>query len=442
MCFNKTINNISVLGAGGKMGGGILTLLVMEMGKNKLKNPKASYTINAIDVSQEALENILVYVEGQLRKFAEKKINLVKTFCSQECESASDADIVEKYVSELMNMIVISTNLEVAYKSSYVFEAIKEDVGLKAKLFGQIYENNPEVKFLTNTSSIPINFIEKAAKLNGNIIGFHFYNPPIVQKLVELISTDNTSTELIEFSKSLALAMKKIIVPSNDKAAFIGNGHFLRDAMYALETAEKLTDKMPWHEAILVVDNVSRDMLIRPMGIFQLLDYVGIDVVCFILNNMQSFFAEEKLKHELLDKMIKLSVKGGQFSNGSQKDGIFKYEKGKIVGVYSTETQKYINLTEINDSVRKFMGEELSNKLNWKTALRSEKKNELLKEFFADLYSANTTASKMAVEYGENSKLIAEFLINKEIANTKDDVNTVLKTGFFHAYGPLNEYFK
>jgi 3-hydroxyacyl-CoA dehydrogenase len=115
MCFNKTINNISVLGAGGKMGGGILTLLVMEMGKNKLKNPKASYTINAIDVSQEALENILVYVEGQLRKFAEKKINLVKTFCSQECESTSDADIVEKYVSELMNMIVISTNLEVAY---------------------------------------------------------------------------------------------------------------------------------------------------------------------------------------------------------------------------------------------------------------------------------------------------------------------------------------
>lgn len=442
MCFNKTINNISVLGAGGKMGGGILTLLVMEMGKNKLKNPNATYTINAIDVSQEALENIVIYVEGQLRKFAEKKTSLVRTFCSENCESLSDENVIEKYVSELMAMINISIDLEVAYKSSYVFEAIKEDVGLKAKLFSQIYENNPDVKFLTNTSSIPINFIEKAAKLNGNIIGFHFYNPPIVQKLVELISTDNTSSDLVEFSKSLALAMKKIIVPSNDKAAFIGNGHFLRDAMYALDTAEKLTDTMSWPEAICVVDNVSRDMLIRPMGIFQLLDYVGIDVVCFILNNMQSFFTDEKLKHDFLDKMINLSVKGGQFSNGSQKDGIFKYEKGKIVGVYSTETQKYIAVSEINTTVNNFMGEQLSNKLNWKTAVRSDKKDELLKDFFADLYSANTNASKMAVEYGENSKLIGQFLLDNEIANSEKDVNTVLKTGFFHAYGPINEYFK
>ena len=94
-----------------------------------------------------------------------------------------------------MEMIQTSTRIETAYGSQLIFEAIKEDKALKVKLFSQIKKNNPDAWFLTNTSSIPIGEIEKEAGLNGDIIGYHFYNPPVIQKLLEIIKTDHTNDE-------------------------------------------------------------------------------------------------------------------------------------------------------------------------------------------------------------------------------------------------------
>jgi len=438
----ENLKNVSVLGAAGKMGSGILTLLAMEMGKIKIQNPNTPMVLNAIDISDEALTKLMTYVEGQLLKNGEKRIVEIREWYKDDSALVSNEDVVSKYVADIMGMIKPSIRIESTYDSTCVFEAIKEDKSLKARLFNQIYKNNPNVNILTNTSSIPIGEIDEASQLDGHIIGFHFYNPPVIQKLIEIIPAKETPKELNDFAHELATAMRKTIVYSKDKAGFIGNGHFMRDALYAIREAKTISENMSWAEAIYIMDTISRDLLIRPMGIFQLIDYVGVDVVSFILESMQPSFPQEKLQDEVLVKLLENGISGGQFSNGSQKDGILKYEKGKVVAVYDLDKAEYVLVEEIKQACKEFMGKLPETELNWKMAVKSHAKAEVLGSFFEELHAIDSQASRLAVKYGSQSKAIAYGLINTDVAKNEADVNTVLETGFFHAYGPINTFFE
>jgi len=177
------------------------------------------------------------------------------------------------------------------------------------------------------------------------------------------------------------------------------------------------------------------------MGIFQLIDYVGIDVVSFIMNVMNPFLPDEDLHSDLLDKMIGLGVKGGQYSDGSQKDGFLKYEKGKIIAVYDPGTKSYVNSTELKDKCDKYLGTLPSSLIPWKAAVKVKDKDAAFGKIFDEMISMDTAGSKLAVEYGRRSDAIGKKLVADKVANSVEDVNTVLLTGFFHAYGPVNGYF-
>jgi hypothetical protein len=68
-------------------------------------------------------------------------------------------------------------------------------------------------------------------------------------------------------------------------------------------------------------------------------------------------------------------------------------------------------------------------------------KDEVLQKFYNDLKTLNTLGAKLAIEYGKRSNEIGKALVADAVANNEEDVNTVLLTGFFHAYGPINNYF-
>jgi 3-hydroxyacyl-CoA dehydrogenase len=309
------------------------------------------------------------------------------------------------------------------------------------KIFSQILENNKKDPwFLTNTSSVPISELDTRAGLKGKILGFHFYNPPAVQKLVELITTKNTNSELSEFSKTYAKNLKKKLVPSNDFAGFIGNGHFMRDLLFGIRMAEKLSNEMSFVESVYAVNRVSQDFLIRPMGIFQLMDYVGVDVCQKILQVMKSRLKDESLHSSLIDSLINKGVRGGQNSDGSQKPGILRYEKGKPVAVYNPEKETYVLLESFRASVDDKLGKLPSSHKHWKDVVSHKQKDQLLKNHFNELKGSGSLGSRLSSEYHLNSKNIGLDLVRNGIADTEDNVNTVMLTGFFHAYGPINGY--
>ena len=443
MELTRKMENVSVLGAAGKMGSGILVLLSLEMGKLKIgKKENKEFVLNAIDISHTALVDLLGYVKSQLLKHAEKNVVELREWYKDRDDLTDNEEIINQYVNDVMAMIQTSTRIETTYGSELVFEAIKEDKALKVKLFSQIKQNNPNAWFLTNTSSIPIGEIEQEAGLNGDIIGYHFYNPPVVQKLLEIIEAENTKPELATFSVDLAKSMRKVIVQSKDVAGFIGNGHFMRDALYALNQAQDLAKSEGWAKAFFMIDTISRDLLVRPMGIFQLIDYVGIDVTRFILESMQPSFPNETLSHSVLNQLFDKDVKGGQHADGSQKDGLFKYQKGRIKEVYDLELGKYIPTEQIELDCAVKMGELPTLKIYWKSVVREKNKAEYLQKFFKELHQIDSLGANLAKAYGKNSKAIAQMLVDTNVAKSEADVNTVLETGFFHAYGPINDYFE
>ena len=444
MNYEGKLENVTVLGAAGKMGSGILLLTAVEMADLSLKpeNKHKAFNLYAVDVSKEGLAGLMHYLRKQVQKIAEKKTIALRKIYAHHNDLVENEEIINQYIFDVLNIVRPTTRMEAAYESTLIFEAINENKDLKVKILSQIDKNNPHKPwYFTNTSSVPIYIIDDEAKLEGRILGFHFYNPPAVQKLVELIVTSNTNSEMIEFAKVYAKNLKKVVVPANDIAGFIGNGHFMRDALHGIHVAEKLSKEMPLTEAIYMVNKISQDYLIRPMGIFQLIDYVGIDVVQFIMKVMNPFIKEEDLHSPLLDKMIEIGVKGGQHSDGSQKDGFLKYEKGKPVAVFDSDTASYIAFDSFKASADGKLGTVPAGALSWKAAVKMKNNHDALQSFFQALKQLDTLGARLAIEYGRRSKEIGNKLVADKVAYSAEDVNTVMLTGFFHAYGPINTFF-
>ena len=191
-----------------------------------------------------------------------------------------------------------------------------------------------------------------------------------------------------------------------------------------------------------MIDKVSKDYLLRPMGIFQLIDYVGIDVFQLILKVMNSYIDKADLHSDLIDKYIKLGVKGGQKSSGAQKDGFLKYEKNRPIAIYDIEKKGYVAMDF--EGWTKHADEKLGTlpdpKLSWRKLLKDKDKENKLKTYFASFKDKNTLGIKLAKRYFMASKKTSEMLVKTGVAAKGDHVNSVLTLGFFHLYGPINSY--
>jgi 3-hydroxyacyl-CoA dehydrogenase len=244
----------------------------------------------------------------------------------------------------------------------------------------------------------------------------------------------------VDFAKAYAKNLKKVIVPSNDYAGFIGNGHFMRDALHGIHEVEKLAKETGFPQAVYIVNRVSQEYLVRPMGIFQLIDYVGIDVVQFIMNVMNPYLKNEDLHSGLLDSLMDMGVKGGQNSDGSQKDGFLKYEKGKITAVFDPQKKEYVAVADLQSAGEAWMGALNLEIPAWKSVVGRKDSTEKLGSYFSALSKENSNAAMLAISYLKRSREIGRALVDDGVAATAEDVNMVLLTGFYHAYGPINDF--
>jgi 3-hydroxyacyl-CoA dehydrogenase len=442
MNYEDRLQNVTVLGAAGKMGSGILLLTAAEMADLSLKpeNKGKLFVLNAVDASEKALTGVTQYLRNQVLKVAEKKAVFLRSLYADRKDLIENYDIIAQYVADVLSLVRPTTRIEAAYDSTLIFEAILEDPEMKIGILSGIAKNNPKQPwFFTNTSSIPISELDEKAGLEGRIIGFHFYNPPAVQKLVEVIRSKHTLNELGDFALAYAKNLKKVVVPAHDVAGFVGNGHFMREILFATGEVERLKKDFGYVESVYVLNKISQDYLIRPMGIFQLIDYVGIDVCSYIMSVMNPHAKTEDLHSTLLDRMLEMGVKGGQYADGSQKDGFLKYEKGKPVAAYDPDKKAYVPCRDFQTAVDGKLGRMPAVK-PWKTVVGNPKKEELLVSYFGELKTMNTPGSELAKAYAKRSCEIGKQLVANGVAYAEQDVNTVLLTGFFHAYGPINNY--
>jgi len=180
--------------------------------------------------------------------------------------------------------------------------------------------------------------------------------------------------------------------------------------------------------------------MIRPMGIFQLIDYVGLDVCKYIMEVMNPYFEDENIHSDLLDILFERGVIGGQNSDGSQKDGFMKYSKGKIAEIYDFNTNKYIGYDKISQKMDIIIGKLPNNYISWKEVIKIKEREELLKKYFENLELDKTLGATVAKKILKGTRNIGLKLVEQNVAKSEKDVNDVMLTGFFHCYGPINNY--
>lgn len=432
--LDQILTRTAVIGAAGKMGSGISLLALQEMALLAMKNSDDFYDLVLIDLDFQRLKNLQIYLKKHLVKFAEKNINLLRKLVEDNPNLVSNEEIIEEFLDRGLSLIRLETDLLAASQANIIFEAMTEDIDLKTKILKEIYKKaSHKPLILTNTSSIPINYIDAQAHLENKILGFHFYNPPAVQRLIELIIPPGASAQSVEIAFDLAKKFNKIVVKSNDKAGFIGNGHFLREIVFACDMVRKLSQEMTEEDAITLVNEVSQKLLVRPMGIFQLVDYVGVDVVYKIGSVMARFLHNPRLEDNLILKWYNANILGGQYPDGSQKDGIFRYAHGEPIAVYDNSIQAYQPIKSFIDADPEF---------SWKKLQKHPDRQGVLKEHFESIYQRTDTKGILAQQFLENSRLIANELVKDGVADKVEDVNTVLINGFFHIYGAENNFIQ
>src|SRR5919106_235085 len=125
---------------------------------------------------------------------------------------------------EALGRITGATDLSDLADSDLVIEAVVEDPAAKREVFHRLDElTRPEVILASNTSSIPIVELVSVTKRPDKVVGMHFFNPPPVMPLLEVVRSLTTSDETVEFARGMGDRLGKTTVLSKDRAGFIVN---------------------------------------------------------------------------------------------------------------------------------------------------------------------------------------------------------------------------
>ncbi|HZE78843.1 MAG TPA: 3-hydroxyacyl-CoA dehydrogenase family protein [Nitrososphaeraceae archaeon] len=242
----KSFNKITVLGSG-VMGHGIAQVSAM-----------AGYNVALRDIDRSFLDKALDKIQWSLNKLVEKK------------------RMTQSEAEQIMNRIVPIVELQESLKNAeLVIEAIPEEIGLKRKLYFDIDRYaEPKTVYASNTSTLPISEMAILTSRPDRFIGLHFFNPPQLMQLVEVIPGKLTRPDLtdmaINFIKKIG---KEPVLCKKDVPGFIVNRIFIPLIHEALHCRDR--DGASKEQ----IDLACKSDLAFPMGIFELADYTGIDVI-------------------------------------------------------------------------------------------------------------------------------------------------------------------
>ncbi|HYO37946.1 MAG TPA: 3-hydroxybutyryl-CoA dehydrogenase [Geodermatophilus sp.] len=180
-----------------------------------------------------------------------------------------------------------TTSLDDLADSDLVIEAVVESLPVKQALFAALGEIvRPGAVLATTTSSLPVIECAKASERPGDVVGLHFFNPAPVMQLVEVVSTIATAPDAAATAHAVCAQLGKRAVSCTDRAGFVVNAllfPYLNDAVKMLEAHYATADD---------IDAAMKVGCGYPMGPFELLDVVGLDVSLAIERELYTEFRE------------------------------------------------------------------------------------------------------------------------------------------------------
>ena len=288
--MSREIRNIAVIGAG-VMGHGIAQVLAMK-----------GYNVNLVDVSEEILKKALQNIEWSLNKFVEKK-----RIRKEDAEAA-------------LSRIKTTVSYEEATREiDLMVEAVSENIDLKKRIFSKVDELAPPHAILaSNTSTLSISEMGGATKRPEKVVGMHWFNPPQLMQLIEVVRGEKTSEDTVEKIIKLSKALGKTpILCKKDVRGFIVNrilGLVFNEAFWTYYRKEATMEG---------IDSSVKYSGGFPMGWFELCDYVGLDIAYEVGRVLYEAYGERfKPCPEVIEPLLKEKKLG-------QKTGVGFYDWSK-----------------------------------------------------------------------------------------------------------------
>ena len=294
-----TIKNITVLGSG-VMGHGIAQV-----------SATAGYNVVLRDIEQKFLDKAMEKIKWSLDKMV-----------SKEKISKSEGDAIYSRIKPVVDLN------EAVKDAELVIEVVPEIMDLKKKVYAELDKAAaPDVIFATNTSTLPITEISNTTTRPEKFIGIHFFNPPQLMKLVEVIPGEKTSQQITELTKEYVKSVnKQAVVCRKDVPGFIINRLFIpmvHEACYLKDRTGATLEE---------IDSAVKFKLGFPMGIFELADFTGMDVIHKATIEMHQRDKKVINPHPTIEKLFdekKLGQKTGE--------GFYKYSDDRYERVPLTE---------------------------------------------------------------------------------------------------------
>jgi len=293
------IKNITVLGSG-IMGHGIAQVSAMS-----------GYNVILRDIEQQFLDKAMEKIKWSLDKLVSKQ------------------KISEEESRKIFSRITPEVDLGKALKNcDLMIEAVPEIMDLKKKVYAEVDAvANKNTVYASNTSTLPITEIANITSRPERFIGIHFFNPPQLMKLVEVIPGQKTTKEIIDLTMNFVKSVsKEPVLCKKDVVGFIVNRIFIPLVHEAVWTMDRTKASMT------EIDSAVKFTLHFPMGIFELADFTGLDVIHKATIEMYSRDKKVINPHPLIQKLFDQKKFG-------QKTGSGFYE-------YAGEKYERINLTE------------------------------------------------------------------------------------------------
>jgi enoyl-CoA hydratase/3-hydroxyacyl-CoA dehydrogenase len=285
----EDVKTIAMIGAG-DMGHGIAACCLM-----------GGYKVILRDIDQKFVDKGMAGIKASFDKFKEKG--------KMTPEAYADA------LARLTPMVDLQTAVKDA---DFVIEAVPEKLDLKRSVFADLDKFAPAHAILaSNTSNISITDIAAATKRPDKVIGYHFFNPAILMKLVEVIKGKGTSDESIQIGYEIAKKIKKVpVIVKKDSPGFICN----RVNEPTLVLLSKILEA--GHPTPEEFDAALKPIM--PMAPFELVDYVGIDIAAHGLEYFATVLSKD---YKPSDAMLSY-LKSGNLGKKTGK-GFYDWSKGR-----------------------------------------------------------------------------------------------------------------
>ncbi len=264
----RAISMVGVVGAG---------LMARQFAFHILRRLEVPVVIS--DVSQERVDDATAWMEGEIRSLMEK------------------GRLHPDAANKLRGLIRGTTSMADFAPCDLVIEAVFEEIGVKQEVFRELERHvAPEAILASNTSSLSIGDIASALTKPERMVGIHFFNPVAVMPLVEVVKAAKSSDQAVATGVSLVNKLKKTAIVTADTTGFVVNrllAKLLGEAMHAIESGT------PYD---VVEESVAA--LGLPMGPFELLELVGLQVGAHVLDTHHAAFPDRFFRSDALGALV------------------------------------------------------------------------------------------------------------------------------------------